>query len=132
MLVPDYPFVLARLFDVERPPNEQGIVEGRYDFVIAGNVLHATRKISRVAGHARALLKPDGVLLINEISRKSLLGHLTFGLLDGWWLNEDEYSALAHIIEDGEVPPNLEPPNAPTDSELIRLMLVTNSNGQSR
>ena len=88
--VPDYPFVRAQLFDVERPLAEQGVAEGRYDFVIASNVLHATRNIRRTVSHARAALRPNGILLINEISRKSLLGHVTFGLLDGWWLNEDD------------------------------------------
>ncbi|NEZ65368.1 SDR family NAD(P)-dependent oxidoreductase [Leptolyngbyaceae cyanobacterium CCMR0082] len=87
--VPDYPFVRAQLFDVERPPTEQGVAQGQYDFVIASNVLHATRNIRRTVGHARSVLRSNGLLLINEISRKSLLGHLTFGLLDGWWLNED-------------------------------------------
>jgi hypothetical protein len=48
------------------------------------------------------------------------------------WLNEDEYSGLAHMIEDGEVPSNLAPPNAPTDSELVKLMLVINAHGLSR
>ncbi len=35
------------------------------------------------------MLKNQGVLLLNEISTWSLFNHLTFGLLEGWWLNED-------------------------------------------
>ena len=31
-----------------------------------------------------------GMVLLNEISGTSLFTHLTFGLLDGWWLYEDE------------------------------------------
>src|SRR5207244_11191328 len=31
-----------------------------------------------------------GLLFLNEVSRKTLLAHLTFGLLEGWWLNEDD------------------------------------------
>ena len=30
------------------------------------------------------------MLLLNEISEKSIFAHLTFGLLEGWWLNEDD------------------------------------------
>ena len=41
-----------------------------------------------------------------------------------FWLNEDEYSALADLIEDGEVEPALTPPHAETDHELVPLMAV--------
>src|SRR5262249_37706852 len=33
--------------------------------------------------------KNQGILLLNEISAWSLFAHLTFGLLEGWWLQED-------------------------------------------
>ncbi len=37
----------------------------------------------------KALLKYNGMILINEISDRSVFTHLTFGLLDGWWSYED-------------------------------------------
>ncbi len=49
-----------------------------------------------------------------------------------FWLSEDEYSVLAHMIEDGEVPSNLAPPSARTDPELVKLMVVNNSQGLSQ
>lgn len=42
----------------------------------------------------------------------------------GFWLNEDEYSQLAHLVEDGEVGPDVAPPVAASDKELVPLMLV--------
>ena len=39
--------------------------------------------------NTKALLKQNGVLLLNEILGHSLFTHLTFGLLEGWWLSED-------------------------------------------
>jgi acyl carrier protein len=36
------------------------------------------------------VLKDDGALILNEVSRSSLYSHLTFGLLEGWWLYEDK------------------------------------------
>jgi hypothetical protein len=39
-----------------------------------------------------------------------------------FWLNEDEYSLLAHLVEDGEVGPDVSPPSASSDRELIPLM----------
>src|SRR4029079_4550141 len=56
---------------------------------IATNVLHATRDIRQTLRNAKAALHTRGVLLLNEISRTSLAAHLTFGLLEGWWLGVD-------------------------------------------
>src|SRR5262249_5449163 len=50
---------------------------------------HATRDIRQTLRNAKAVLKPHGLLLLNEISRHTLFTHLTFGLLEGWWLYED-------------------------------------------
>jgi len=38
------------------------------------------------------------------------------------WLNEDEYSLLAHLVEDGEVGSGILPPVAASDMELVPLM----------
>lgn len=84
-----HPFLTYRVWNVEQPPQAQGLEQGGYDIVIAANVLHATARIRRTLAHARALLRHDGMLLMNEISDRSLFAHLTFGLLKGWWLYED-------------------------------------------
>jgi acyl carrier protein len=83
------PYLSYRIFDVERPIAEQGIGAGIYDVAIAANVLHATKNIHQTLRNAKAPLRTNGILLINEISRASLFAHLTFGLLEGWWLYED-------------------------------------------
>ncbi|MDQ0988599.1 non-ribosomal peptide synthetase [Streptomyces sp. V2I9] len=79
------PYVSFGTFDVEREPGAQGCAAGGYDIVIANNVLHATRDIVRSVRHAGALLRPGGVLVLNELARNDWWSHLTFGLLDGWW-----------------------------------------------
>ncbi len=84
------PALRPTIFDVSRAPVEQGIETARYDVVIATNVLHATPDMRRTLRHAKALLRPGGVVLINEMTGWSLMRHLTFGLLEGWWLYEDE------------------------------------------
>lgn len=83
------PALRTAIFDVSRAPVEQGIDIGRYDAVIATNVLHATPDMRRTLRHAKALLRPGGVVLINEMTGWSITRHLTFGLLEGWWLYED-------------------------------------------
>ncbi|GGV42313.1 non-ribosomal peptide synthetase [Streptomyces spectabilis] len=79
------PYVSFTTFDVEREPGAQGLTVGAYDIVIANNVLHATEDIVRAVRHARALLRPGGVLVLNELARNDWWSHLTFGLLEGWW-----------------------------------------------
>lgn len=83
------PALTTAIFDVTKPVASQSILPGSYDIVIAANVLHATSNIRETLRNAKATLKRQGVLLLNEISEWSLFSHLTFGLLEGWWLNED-------------------------------------------
>lgn len=86
---PNNPYLTYKIFDIEQPAALQGIDAGGYDIVIAANVLHATKNIRRTLRNAKAALKSKGLLLINEISGSALFTHLTFGLLEGWWLYED-------------------------------------------
>lgn len=86
---PSYPFLTYRTFNVEQALAQQGVDAGQYDLVIAANVLHATRNMRTTVRNAKAALKPGGWLLLNEISNGALFTHLTFGLLEGWWLYDD-------------------------------------------
>ncbi|MCQ1581991.1 SDR family NAD(P)-dependent oxidoreductase, partial [Streptomyces parvus] len=85
----DHPYLRFELFDAESAPAAQGLEEGGYDIVLATNVLHATRDVRAAARHARALLGADGTVVLNELATRTVFLHLTFGLLDGWWLYED-------------------------------------------
>ncbi len=84
------PSLATAILDIEKPPAAQDIATGRYDLVIAANVLHATADIRRTLSHVRATLAPGGVLLLNETSRATLFTHVTFGLLEGWWRFTDD------------------------------------------
>jgi 3-oxoacyl-(acyl-carrier-protein) synthase/SAM-dependent methyltransferase/acyl carrier protein len=83
------PYLTYKIFNVERPVEEQGVDIGSYDIVIATNVLHATRDIRQTIRNAKAVIRKNGIVLLNELSANSLFAHLTFGLLEGWWLYED-------------------------------------------
>ncbi|PJN35791.1 polyketide synthase [Streptomyces sp. CB02959] len=86
---PDVPYLDWRRFDVERPLAGQDIAEGSFDLVIAANVLHATRDTRTTLRNAKAALRAGGWLLLNELSAFDLFSHVTFGLLEGWWLFDD-------------------------------------------
>ncbi|WP_158754555.1 SDR family NAD(P)-dependent oxidoreductase, partial [Dyella sp. S184] len=87
---PRHPYLTYQLFDVGSPLAGQEIEAGSYDLVIATNVLHATRDIRESLRNAKATLRGNGLCLLNELSGFEIWTHLTFGLLDGWWLYEDE------------------------------------------
>ncbi|HEX3029886.1 MAG TPA: methyltransferase, partial [Clostridia bacterium] len=83
------PYLTYKIFNVEAPAAGQGIGAGEYDIVIAANVLHATKDIRQTLRNTKVALKSNGLLMLNEISGNSLFTHLTFGLLEGWWLYRD-------------------------------------------
>ncbi|HET8888130.1 MAG TPA: type I polyketide synthase, partial [Candidatus Angelobacter sp.] len=86
---PTTPYLAYRLLNIEQTLESQGMEPGAYDLAVATNVLHATKNIRKTLRNAKGLLKHNGVLLLNEILGHSLFTHLTFGLLEGWWLYGD-------------------------------------------
>lgn len=86
----DNPYLTYQLFNVEEPAAGQGLHLRTYDIAIAANVLHATKNIRKTLRTAKAVLKKDGLLLVNELGGHTPFTHVTFGLLEGWWLYEDE------------------------------------------
>ena len=91
---PRVPYLITTPFDIERAPREQSLKTGYYDLVIGTNVVHATRDVATSLQHIKALLKKNGLLLLSELAQKSLFNTLTFGLLDGWWLAQDQHRRL--------------------------------------
>ena len=83
------PYMVTKVFDIEKSPQDQGILQGEYDIVIGANVVHATKNIGITTRNIKNVLKKDGLLLMNELAKTELFTTLTFGLLDGWWMYED-------------------------------------------
>ena len=81
----DNPAVRYQALDIERDPEGQGYAAGRYDIVLAANVLHATADVRQSLAHARRLLAPGGLLFLVEITRPERWIDLTFGMTEGWW-----------------------------------------------
>ena len=97
------PYLTTRIFNVEEPLSGSDDLVDRFDLVIATNVLHATRDIRETLRNAKAVMRKNGIVVINEMSDKSLFAHLTFGLLEGWWLYQD---ALVRIDGSPGIYPN--------------------------
>jgi acyl transferase domain-containing protein/acyl carrier protein/SAM-dependent methyltransferase len=82
-------FVSYRAFDVERDAAAQGFPPGSFDLAIASNVLHACGQLGQALGRIHGLLRPGGVLLLNELTQNHDFLLLTFGLTEGWWKFND-------------------------------------------
>ncbi|MBM3655246.1 MAG: class I SAM-dependent methyltransferase, partial [Alphaproteobacteria bacterium] len=85
-----YPFLDYSIFDAGAPLEPQGIAVGAYDLVLATNVLHATPNMRATLRNAKAALRAQGALILNEISDKTIFASVLFGLIDGWSLAQDE------------------------------------------
>ena len=75
--------VSYKKLDIEKDPAEQGFETEYYDLVIAANVLHATKNMSRTMANVRKLLKPGGSLLLVELIPKTVGVTNIFGIFDG-------------------------------------------------
>ncbi|MDM8548419.1 SDR family NAD(P)-dependent oxidoreductase [Desulfobacterales bacterium HSG2] len=84
-----YPFVRYNRLDIERSPSAQGFSPGRYDLIIAANVLHATRDLRQSLRHVRRLLAPGGMFILREGIAPERWLDITFGMLEGWWRFSD-------------------------------------------
>lgn len=82
-----YDFIDYRVLDIERDPASQGFDDclGKFDLVIAANVLHATADLSVAMKHVRTLIHPQGQLVVLEGTQPARWLDLTFGLTPGWW-----------------------------------------------
>lgn len=89
-------FLAFGILDIEKPVDTHDYEEGSFDVVLASNVLHATRNLSRTLQHTKYLLKRGGLLILNELAQKQNFLTLTFGLLEGWWLAEDTHKRVAN------------------------------------
>ncbi|KAF8241412.1 hypothetical protein K440DRAFT_656775 [Wilcoxina mikolae CBS 423.85] len=76
-----------RILDAEKDPIQQGFEAGKYDLIVAANVIHATKDLDVTLQNARKLLKPGGKLILYEMINPAVLRTgFAFGVLSGWWL----------------------------------------------
>ena len=83
----DYKSVKYQTLDVSKVPPAE--FQGKYDMIIATNVIHATPDAGKSAGNVRQMLRPGGVLAMVEYTCIYAAIDVIFGQLDGWWLFDD-------------------------------------------
>ena len=93
-----YPFIQYRLLDLEREPAAQGFAKGRFDIVIAANVLHATADLTCTMRHVKDLLASTGLLVLVEGTGPQQWLDLIFGMIEGWWKFTDKDLRPKHAL----------------------------------
>ncbi|PTB70126.1 hypothetical protein BBK36DRAFT_1107986 [Trichoderma citrinoviride] len=82
--------MIFKPLNAENDVLEQGYQEKSFDFIIASNVLHATKTLSETMRNVRRLLKPGGHLLLLEVTSDIVRVKLMMAGLSGWWLGGDD------------------------------------------
>jgi acyl transferase domain-containing protein/acyl carrier protein/SAM-dependent methyltransferase len=82
-----HPFMKFRVHDIEKQPVDDLL--STQHVVIASNAVHATRSLPVSTTNIRKMLRPDGVLLLLEMTSPMYWCDMIFGVFEGWWLFED-------------------------------------------
>ncbi|KAF5848114.1 hypothetical protein GGP41_005505 [Bipolaris sorokiniana] len=82
-----YPFMKFRVHDIEKEPAAD-LLQSQH-VVIASNAVHATRSLPVSTANIRKMLRPDGVLMLLEMTEPMYWCDIVFGVFEGWWLFED-------------------------------------------
>ncbi|KAL2813938.1 hypothetical protein BDW59DRAFT_167334 [Aspergillus cavernicola] len=90
-----YPFMKFRVHDIEKAPADD-LLNSQH-LVIASNAVHATHSLLQSLTNIRKALRPDGFLMMLEMTQTLVWIDVIFGLLEGWWLFDDgRRHAIAH------------------------------------
>lgn len=82
-----YPFMRFRAHDIEQAPADDLI--GTQHIVIASNAVHATHSLAVSGKNIRKALRPDGFLMMLEMTGTLYWVDMIFGLFEGWWYFDD-------------------------------------------
>lgn len=83
-----YPFMEFKVLDIESEPGAK-FLQSQH-IILATNCVHATRNLSISLKNINRILRPDGFLMVLEMTEQAPWCDFIFGLLEGWWLFEDD------------------------------------------
>lgn len=83
-----YPFMKFEVVNIESPP-AANLLQSQH-IILASNAVHATRNLALSLDNIRKMLRPDGLLLLVEMTARMPWVDFGFGLVEGWWLFEDD------------------------------------------
>ncbi|KAJ5080836.1 polyketide synthase [Penicillium angulare] len=84
----NFPGMEFRKVNIEEDPAE-GLL-GKYHIVLSTNCIHATHSLEKSLANIRKLVRPDGCVALVEATQRIAWYDLVWGLLDGWWMFNDD------------------------------------------
>ncbi|KAL8692796.1 MAG: hypothetical protein Q9218_002237, partial [Villophora microphyllina] len=92
----EYPFIKFLVHDIEKPPADSALFNSQH-IVLASNAVHATHSLTESTKNIHKFLRPDGFLMMLEMTETLYWVDMIFGVLEGWWLFDDgRRHAIAH------------------------------------
>ncbi len=82
-----YSFVECRTLNIEEPAAVE-LLHSQH-IIIATNCIHATHSLAHSLKNVHDLLRPDGFLMMLEMTEPLPWVDMIFGLVEGWWLFDD-------------------------------------------
>ncbi|KAH7372241.1 putative polyketide synthase [Pyrenochaeta sp. MPI-SDFR-AT-0127] len=76
--------------DIGQDPFEQGFQDLQYDLIIVTNILHNRKSLKESLVNIKKLLRPNGRLLLQELSSRPIWIDFVFGTLTSWWSEADD------------------------------------------
>ena len=83
----EYSFVKYKVLDIEKKPSPE-LLHSQH-IVIATNCVHATHRLVNSTKNIHDVLRPDGMLMMLEMTETLPWIDSIFGLVEGWWLFDD-------------------------------------------
>lgn len=83
----DYGFMKFRTHDIEKEPAADLL--GTQHIIIASNAVHATSSMVSSTANIRKALRPNGILMMVEMTSTLYWVDMIFGLFEGWWRFDD-------------------------------------------
>jgi amino acid adenylation domain-containing protein len=88
-----YPFVTYGLCNIDEDPTTQGLAVACADVIVAANVLHDAKNLSKSLSGLRRLLAPGGIAVLIEGTFNSPLNMISFAYLEGFGNYQDQREA---------------------------------------
>ncbi|CAL8093606.1 unnamed protein product [Orchesella dallaii] len=94
--------IIFKKYNMDEDPLHQGLCPGYFDIIIALEAVHVAKDLRKTLKYIRSLLKHGGVFeLVESITPHPILTFL-FGILPGYWANEDTDFRPNHLTLTGE------------------------------
>ncbi|KAI0165341.1 hypothetical protein GGR52DRAFT_558385 [Hypoxylon sp. FL1284] len=81
-----YSFMKFAVHDIEKSPAEE--LKDQH-IILASNAVHATHNLAVSLRNIRQALRPDGFVMLLEMTEAIPFVDVVFGLLEGWWYFDD-------------------------------------------